>query len=387
MTTITIDAIHLHRVVMPLVEPLRTSFGIDAVRPVLLVEIQAGDLTGWGECTAVEEPGYCYETVETAYHILKRFLIPALEGQTLAHPADAVRLMDFVRGHPLTKASLESAVWELFAQAEGLSLADLLWQQYPLSDPHRTSVTAGVSIGIQPSIDETLAIIEKRLEEGYGRIKLKIAPGWDVELTAAVRQAYPDILLMLDANSAYTLDDAAHLTTLDQFDLLMLEQPLAHDDIYEHSKLQRQLETPICLDESIMCANDVRLALEIGACQIINLKPPRVGGLWEACAIHKLCYDEDVPLWIGGMLETGIGRAQNMAVAALPGVTLPSDLSATNRYFAPDITDPPFVLNGNSTVDVPDQIGSGVEVVPERLVAFAARWDEAFPHLLNGCVD
>ena len=286
-----------------------------------------------------------------------------------------------VRGHPLTKAAIEGAVWEILAQAHAKPLADLLWEQTPLDQPRKTRVSVGVSIGIQPTIDETLAIIEKRLKEGYARIKLKIKPGWDVDLAAAVRAAYPDIVLMLDANSAYTLADADHLAQMDRFNLLMLEQPLAHDDIYEHSKLQQRLATPICLDESILCANDVRLALEIGACRIINLKPPRVGGLDEACAIHKVCYDAGIPLWIGGMLETGVGRAENIAVAALPGVTLPSDLSATSRYYNPDITEPPFMLNPDSTIDVPQGVGTGVSVQAERLQDAAARWASEFPHL------
>ncbi len=211
MSTVTIDKIILHKVVMPLVEPLRTSFGLEAIRPVILVEMRSGDLVGWGECTAMDEPGYCYETVGTAHHMLTHYLIPRLQGQTLESAADAVRLMAGVRGHPLTKAALEGAVWELLARARGMSLADLLWAEYPPSAPRKDDVLVGVSIGIQPSIDETLAIIQKRLDEGYGRIKLKIAPGWDYDLAQAVRSAYPDIVLMLDANSAYTLEDAAHL--------------------------------------------------------------------------------------------------------------------------------------------------------------------------------
>ena len=381
MGSLRINSITLHKAAMPLVEPLRTSFGVDANRPVILVEMRAGEFTGWGECTAADEPGYCYETVGTAFHILRRFLIPALEGQTFTTAKDVRRLMAGVRGHPLTKASVEGAVWEILAQAHAKSLADLLWEQAPLDQPRKARVSVGVSIGIQPTVDATLAIIEKRLNEGYARIKLKIKPGWDVNLAAAVRAAYPDIVLMLDANSAYTLADADHLAQMDRFNLLMLEQPLAHDDIYEHSKLQQRLATPICLDESILCANDVRLALEIGACRIINLKPPRVGGLDEACAIHKVCYDAGIPLWIGGMLETGVGRAENIAVAALPGVTLPSDLSATSRYFNPDITEPPFMLNPDSTIDVPQGVGTGVRMQAERLQDAAARWANEFPHL------
>lgn len=383
MTGLTIDSISLHPVSLPLVEPLRTSFGLEDTHPVLLVEIRAGDRSGWGECVAGVEPGYCYETLGTAYHIMTQFLIPALEGQTVNNARDARRLMAGVRGHPLTKASLEGAIWDLLAQLRGVPLADLLWETYSLDVPRRDRVVAGVSIGIQPTMDETLAIIEKRLNEGYRRIKLKIRPGWDLELAAAVRDAYPNISLMLDANSAYTLDDADHLAKLDCFDLLMLEQPLAHDDLYEHSKLQSKIGTAICLDESILNANDVRLALAIGACRIINLKPPRVGGLDEACAIHKLCYDEGIPLWIGGMLETGVGRAGNVAVASLPGVTLPSDLSATSRYYDPDLADPPFVLGEDSTIRVPEAAGLGVTINAVSFQMAKQRWQQEFPDWLS----
>jgi O-succinylbenzoate synthase len=237
-----------------------------------------------------------------------------------------------------------------------------------------------VSIGIQPSVDATLAIIEKRLKQGYGRIKLKIKPGWDVELARGVRKVYPDIVMMLDANSAYTLADAEHLKQLDDLNLLMIEQPLGHDDIYEHSKLQPQLQTPICLDESILSANDLRLALELGACRILNLKPARVSGYTESLEIYKLCVENKLPLWIGGLLETGIGRAANLAFASLPGVTLPCDISATDRYYNPDITEPPFVLDANSTIAVPTKPGIGVEVQMERVEAAAKRWQDELPY-------
>lgn len=382
MREITIDAIKIHLIAMPLVEPLKTSFGVDDVRPIIMVEMQSGDLVGWGECVASEDPGYSYETVGTALHVMQDFLIPRIVGQKLATAVDLRRMMKSVRGHLMAKAAIEGAAWDLIAQANGKVLADLMWEQFPLEAPRKSEVLVGVSIGIQPSIDETLAIIEKRINEGYRRVKLKIAPGWDIELAAAVRAAYPGIMLMLDANSAYTLDDIDHLAKLDKYNLLMLEQPLAHDDIYEHSKLQARIETPVCLDESIHSANDVRLALAVKACKIINLKPPRVGGLLEACAVHKVCYDEGVPLWIGGMLETGIGRAQNLAVASLPGVTLPCDLSATNRYYNPDIADPPFVLNDNSTVTVPNVVGTGVALQESQLIEATARFTQTFPDLV-----
>ncbi|MBO9310584.1 MAG: o-succinylbenzoate synthase, partial [Chloroflexi bacterium] len=239
-------------------------------------------------------------------------------------------------------------------------------------------VSVGVSIGIQPSIDATLAIIEKRLREGYRRIKLKIKPGWDVELLRAVRSAYPDLPLMADANSAYTLEEAPRLKQLDDLNLLMLEQPLGHSDIYQHSKLQAQLRTPICLDESIHNADDVRMMLLLGAGKIVNLKPGRVGGLVESLKIHELCRSEGVPLWIGGMLETGVGRAANLALASLAGVTLPSDISATNRYYEPDLTEEIFTLNAeDSTIDVPKGVGLGVRVNRERLAAAEAAYYKA----------
>jgi O-succinylbenzoate synthase len=225
-----------------------------------------------------------------------------------------------------------------------------------------------------------LAIITKRLNEGYGRIKLKIKPGWDVELARGVRAAYPDIVMMLDANSAYTLADVEHLKQLDAFNLLMVEQPLAYNDIYEHSKLQPQMQSSICLDESILNANDVRLALELGACKIINLKPARVSGYTESLEVYRVCVENDVPLWIGGLLETGVGRATNLAFASLPGVTLPCDISATSRYYDPDIAEPAFVLSENSTIKVPTGPGIGVEVQMDRVEAAMAYWRENYPY-------
>ena len=260
------------------------------------------------------------------------------------------------------------------AKANDMRLADYFALHLPAGNAPRESAQVGVSIGIQDSLDEQIALIKKRLTEGYQRIKLKIAPGWDLELATAVRRHFPDIMLMLDANSAYTLADADHLRQLDQFDLLMIEQPLAYDDIYEHSLLQPQLRTPICLDESIYSAQDWRIALELGAGKILNLKPTRVGGYSESLKIYELCVERGNPLWIGGMLETGIGRAANLSFAALPGVTLPSDISATDRYFDPDITEPPFVLGADSSLKLPTGAGIGVEVQRDRLAEAEARW-------------
>ena len=357
--------IRLHPIAMPLVETLVTSFGSearqDALRAAVLVELElVSGVTGWGECVASWAPRYSYETTETALHVLRDFFVPGVLGEH-----DLSKLSAF-RGHPMARMALEAAFWSAVAAERGVPLGDLL------SDgaPRKERVSVGVSIGIQSSIDATLAVIERRLREGYRRIKLKIKPGWDVELLRAVRSAYPDILLMADANSAYTLEDAPRLKQLDDLNLLMIEQPLGHLDIYQHSKLQAQLRTPICLDESIHNVDDVRMMLLVGAGKIVNLKPGRVGGLIESLRIHELCRSEGVPLWIGGMLETGIGRAANLALASLTGVTLPSDISATNRYYDPDLTEEIFTLNAeDSTINVPKGVGLGVTVNRERLAA------------------
>jgi len=360
-----ITHIRTHPIAMPLVEMLVTSFGSearqDALRAAVLVELElASGVTGWGECVASWAPRYSYETTETALHVLRDFFVPSVLGEH-----DLSKLSAF-RGHPMARMALEAAFWSAVAVERGVPLGDLL------SDgaPRKERVSVGVSIGIQSSIDATLAVIEKRLREGYRRIKLKIKPGWDVEMLRAVRSAYPDILLMADANSAYTLEDAPRLKQLDDLNLLMIEQPLGHLDIYQHSKLQAQLHTPICLDESIHNVDDVRMMLLVGAGKIVNLKPGRVGGLIESLRIHELCRSEGVPLWIGGMLETGVGRAANLALASLTGVTLPSDISATNRYYEPDLTAEIFTLNAeDSTISVPKGVGLGVTVNRERLAA------------------
>jgi O-succinylbenzoate synthase len=320
---------------------------------------------------ATNDPGYSYETVQTAWHILSDFLIPVTLGRDLQEPWDLPAWLSFVRGHPLAKAALDQAAWDITAQRDGLSFAAKL--AAPYAEGPRDRVAVGVSIGIQPSIAETLPVIHDYLAEGYGRIKLKIKPDHDVALARAVRQAFPAVPLMLDANSAYTLDDVAIFQAMDDLNLLMLEQPLGYEDIYDHSRLRPQIKTPLCLDESIHAAAHARYALAIGACDIINIKPARVGGWTEARAVHDLCRAQGVPVWCGGMLETGIGRAGQLALAALPGFVLPGDISATKRYYEEDIT-PPFTLNAeDSTIDVPTGPGLGVRVNLERLEAVTVR--------------
>lgn len=381
MRSITIQNIYYYPIALKFVEPLRTSFGEEPFKAAVLVEVVTSDgISGWGECSVELKPGYGPETIATALHILPNFLIPRLVGQTLERPTQTPQFLRSVRGNHHTRHGLESAVWDAFAKTNEMRLADMFSAHLPQGHESRNVATVGVSIGIQPSLEATLAIIRKRLEQGYRRIKLKIQPGWDVELARGVRAELPDIMLMLDANSAYTLADAEHLAQLDPFNLLMIEQPLADDDIYEHSQLQPKLKTPICLDESIKSVSDLRVAIALGAIQILNLKPARVGGFTESLALYRICVEHDLPLWIGGMLETGVGRAANVAFASLPGVTLPCDISATDRYFNPDITEPPFVLGAESTLPVPNGAGIGVTVERDRLEEAVARWQELKPY-------
>jgi O-succinylbenzoate synthase len=304
--------------------------------------------------------------------VLTEFLIPSVLGRELEEPEEVNQWLRFVRGHPLAKAAIDQAAWDITARRDGLSFAQKLAAGYVEGPKDRVEV--GVSIGIQPQIKDTLAVIDKHLQQGYRRIKLKIRPGHDVALARAARQAFPSTAIMLDANSAYHLDDAAVFQEMDDLNLLMIEQPLGYEDIYDHSQLRPLIETPLCLDESIHSADHARYALAIGACDIINIKPARVGGWTEARAVHDLCRSHDVPVWCGGMLETGVGRAAQLALASLPGFSLPGDISATERYYAEDIARPDFVLNAeDSTINLPDGPGLGVEVDMERLRARTLR--------------
>ncbi|MAU09349.1 MAG: o-succinylbenzoate synthase [Anaerolineaceae bacterium] len=375
MRPITIKEIALHPIAMPFVEPLKTSFGMEPFKGAVLVEITTEDgVKGWGEAAVAPAPGYSGETIATAYHILKHFMVPLLTGKTIEDPYHTRDILKVIRDHHHARAGIEGAIWDTFARANDMRLADLFASYVDAESTNRAVV--GVSIGIQPTVEDTLAIIRKRMGQGYKRIKLKIKPGWDVDFAKAIRAALPDATIMLDANSAYTLADSDHLAQFDDLNLLMIEQPLQPFDIYEHGMLNHLIDTPICLDESIKTALDLRIALQVNAIDILNLKPARVGGYSESIDIYKICVEHELPLWIGGMLETGIGRAANVAFASLPGVTLPCDISATDRYFDPDITEPPFVLQPDSTLAVPDGPGIGVEVIPERVQEAAVRWQE-----------
>lgn len=350
-----IEAVELRVLKMRLLKPFRTSFGVQQDRYPLLLRLEIEGRSHWGECVAGEGPWYSYETVETAWQMLKGYLLPAVIGRDVQDVAALETLFAPVRGHHMAKAAVEMAFTEALAERARKPLAKFLGGV-------RDRVESGVSIGIQATMDELLDAIERHLSQGYRRIKIKIEPGWDVNAVAAVRERYPEISLMADANSAYDLDDAPHLAQLDGFGLLMLEQPLAAGDLLDHAALQRQLRTPVCLDESIESARDARQALQLGACRVINIKPGRVGGFAESRRIHDLAANAGVPVWCGGMLETGIGRAGNVALAALPNFRLPGDISASDRYWAEDIVEPPFTLQKGGTIAVPTRWGLGVRV-------------------------
>lgn len=355
-----IDRVELRHIRMELITPFETSMGIEKDEEHIIVRVDGEGVTGWGESVAEGTPFYSYETVQTAWHILRDFLVPSVLGRDLASVHEAIGLNEKVRGHMMAKAGLEAALWDLFAKAQGISLSRLLGGT-------RGRIDVGVSIGIQASPSHLLRSVDAYLREGYRRIKIKIAPGRDLAFVEAVRKEYPDILFQVDANSAYTLDDVETFRAMDHHRLLLIEQPLGYDDIYDHSKLQRVLQTPICLDESIHSLADARAALELDSCRIINIKPGRVSGFTTSKAIHDLCAASNVPVWHGGMLESGIGRAGNVALASLPNFTLPGDISASKRYYREDIVDPPFEVAADGTMAVPAGPGLGVRVVPELL--------------------
>jgi O-succinylbenzoate synthase len=354
------ERVNLYHLRMPLLSAFETSFGRIQTRDCILVEAFAEGLIGYGECPADRDPGYSYETVGTALHILQDFLIPAVLDQEIASANDLQQLMAFVRGHLMAKAGVEMALWDLLGKAQGLSLSTML-------SGVRRKVGVGVSIGLQESPSRLVEAVQGYLKLGYQRVKIKIKPGRDVGDTSEVRREFPKLRLQVDANSAYTLESARSLTPLDELDLLLIEQPLAEDDLWDHRQLQVEFRTPICLDESITSLRLARQALEMKACQVINIKAGRVGGLSRAVAIHDLCYSLGVPVWCGGMLETGVGRASNLALASLPGFTLPGDISATDRYYHEDITHERFTLNSDSTINVPAAPGLGISIDPAVL--------------------
>ncbi|MGI8491526.1 MAG: o-succinylbenzoate synthase [Acidimicrobiales bacterium] len=353
----------LRRLRLPLVSPFRTPLTTMTERTLVVVAVDCGEHTGWGECVALPEPVYSPEWVDGAHEVLRRFLVRAILATDALIPSEVAQRLAFIRGHPMAKAALEMAVLDASLRFAGVSLATFLGAS-------RDTVEVGVAVGMAESIESLLAEVDRYLGDGYQRIKLKIEPGWDLEPVAAVRgHVGPDVALQVDANAAYGPDDIAHLVALDRFGLLLIEQPFSPADLRAHARLAEAVVTPICLDESIESEADAVKAVEMGACSVINLKPGRVGGYLQARRIHDLCLERGVGLWCGGMLETGLGRAANLALASLPGFSLPSDISASDRYYRPDLTEA-FVLGKGSTIAVP--AGAGIGVAPDPAVLDAA---------------
>lgn len=361
-----VEAITLRELRMKLCAAFETSFGVTHERRIPLVEIHADGLSGWAEITAPEGPFYNSETIGTAWHIVRDFIAPLLLGRELGSACEVPAVLAPIRCHQMAKAGVENALWDVEAQQKNLPLAKLIGGMFE-------EIACGVSIGLQKTTDALVKKIETELEAGYQRVKIKIKPGKDLALTRVVRRTFPQIKLMVDANSAYRLEDAEHLKKLDEFYLMMIEQPLAWDDIHEHAKLQAQLQTPVCLDECIHSARHARAAIESKACQIINLKLGRVGGYTEARRVEQVCRERGVPVWCGGMLESGIGRAHNIALSTLPGFVLPGDVSASRRYWEEDIIDPEVEVRPTGTIRVPSAPGLGYRVRQQRVEQLTVR--------------
>jgi O-succinylbenzoate synthase len=360
-----VERAELRLVPLRLRERFEISSGGRQDRMILLIALRGEGAVGWGECVAAEDPGYSYETTETAWHVLTEFVLPKIVGRSATDPADFMAPARWVRGHHMAKAGAEMAAWDLYAKLRGLPLPEALGSA-------TRPVAVGVSVGLKPTDDELLENIASYVADGYRRVKIKIKPGRDVEMVAKVRARFPDVALSVDANAAYTLADADRLAELDPLGLVMIEQPLAYDDLRDHVRLQERLTTSICLDESIESAHDASLALELGACRIVNIKPGRVGGHAGAKAVHDVCAARGVPVWCGGMLESGVGRAHNVSLATLPGFTLPGDISASRRYWERDIVSPEFELR-DGTLRLPEGAGIAVEPDLERIEKLTVR--------------
>ena len=350
-----IESLTLREIQMPLVHFFETSFSRLYHRRILLINIHCDGVSGWGECVTAEDPYYSSEWIDSSWPTICQYLAPAILGRTLAHAGESANLMSRVRGHRMAKAAIENAIWD----AEARQKQQPLWK---LIGGTRREIPCGVSIGIQDSVEQLLDKIETELAAGYRRIKVKVKPGWDLNVLERIRSRWPDILLSCDANSAYTLDELEHLRKFDQFNLLMIEQPLWNDDIYYHARLQRELRTALCLDESIEHARDAAVAIDSGACRIINVKVGRVGGLLEARKIHDLCQNANIPVWCGGMLESGVGRAHNIALSTLENFRLPGDVSASKRYWKEDIIEPEVTVSSQGTIAISDAPGTGYRV-------------------------
>jgi O-succinylbenzoate synthase len=364
---VRIRRVELRQIVMPLLHPFETSLGRTTERQIVLVRVEDDDgIEGWGECVADENPYYSEEWTDSAWAALEKFLAPLIVRTPFEHAEDVAAIFEHIRGNRMAKAAIETACWDLEARFREMPL----WQ---LLGGTRPEVTCGVSIGLQKTTSTLLRKIERELGSGYKRIKIKIKPGRDVELVKAVRRRFPTIQLMVDANSAYRLGDTAVLRSLDAFDLMMIEQPLAHDDLRDHARLQREIATPVCLDESIRSAADARFAIELGACGVINIKIGRVGGHTEARNIERICRQSEVPVWSGGMLESGIGRAHNIAISTLEGFSMPGDVSASKRYWWEDIIDPPVTVTPLGTIVPPSGPGIGFAVKRDMIDKLTTR--------------
>ena len=363
---IHIDAIHLREINMTLAHPFETSFGLTTSRRILLIEIEAEGLTAWGECVAGEHPYFSDEMIDTAWIITEKELAPALLDAEIEGGGSCPNIFKQVRGHRMAKAALENAVWDLEAQMEGVPLSQLLGGT-------RKIIPCGVSIGIQSSPEKLMDKIATELASCYQRIKLKCKPGWDVNIFEQVRNRWPDITLSCDANSAYRMKDVDHIVGWDKFDLLMIEQPMWYDDFYFHSMLQKRLYTSICLDECIRNRRDALAAIDMESCRIINIKVGRVGGFSEAIAVHNAAAERGIPVWCGGMLETGVGRAHNIALSSLPNFSLPGDVSASKRFWSEDIIDPEVTVSPKGEIVVPTTAGSGFKIRKDRIEALTVR--------------
>ncbi|MBZ5533495.1 MAG: o-succinylbenzoate synthase [Acidobacteriia bacterium] len=361
-----IEAVTLREIHMPLVHFFETSFGRTTERRILLVTLHTDGAEGWGECVAGEDPFYSEESVDTAWYATERYLAPALLGKNVERGADVPALTGKIRGHRMAKCAVENAVWDAEAQQKQVPLWKLLGGT-------RTELACGVSIGIQNSHEQLLEKIATELSAGYRRIKVKCKPGWDVEVFEKIRARWPDIVLSCDANSAYTLDQSEHLKTFDRFNLLMIEQPLWHDDFYFHAKLQKQLQTAICLDEAIHGRRDAQAAAELGACRIINVKVGRVGGFTEAIAVHNAAQTAGLPVWCGGMLESGIGRSHNIALSTLANFSLPGDVSASKRYWKEDIIEPEVEISAQGYIPLPQGAGRGFKIRTDLIEKLTVR--------------
>jgi O-succinylbenzoate synthase len=363
---VKIDRLDVRLLRLPLAHFFETSFGRSYDKTFLLIRLEGEGQVGWGEAVAEQHPYYSSETTETTWHIITEFLAQRVVGQSFEHPRDVFPAMARVRGHNMAKAGIEMAAWDLYARILGKPLSAVLGGT-------RDRIESGVSIGIQDSLDQLVAKVDTELAAGYRRIKIKIKKGWDLNAVEAVRAKHPDIRLMVDANAAYAPTDGAHLAKLDAYNLMMIEQPLDYDDVMDHVQLQREIRTPICLDESIHTVRIARDAIAAKACKIINVKPGRVGGHGESIKLHDLCQAHGIPVWHGGMLEAGIGRAHNIHLASLPNFTLPGDIAASKRYFVPDLIEPGIEVSPDGTIPVPTGPGIGVNIVQERVDAATLR--------------